>query len=215
MSIAGLNATQEKWARAILTRVHQRNAWPDVGRICITVALTESSLLMYANSNNPESLQLPHDAVGSDHGSVGLYQQQVGGAVNSTANWGTTAQCMDLNYSTDIFMQALYRLSGWQTLPLYQAAQEVQGSYDPTGGNYRKNMVLADTVVTALWPQIGPPPPAPAHPPAGTYTVQSGDTLTKIAYHYPQSWITADSISRLNHLANPDDIAVGQRLVIG
>jgi hypothetical protein len=51
---------------------------------------------MYANSHNQRSLQLPHDRVGHDHGSVGLFQQQVGGAPDSTANWGTTDELMNV-----------------------------------------------------------------------------------------------------------------------
>ncbi len=61
---------------------------------------------MYANSNNPESLRLPHGAVGHDHRSVGLFQQQVGGAV-STADWGTTEELMKPQISADKFLDAL------------------------------------------------------------------------------------------------------------
>lgn len=55
---------------------------------------------MYANGHNQRSLQLPHDRVGWDHGSAGLFQQQVGGAPESTANWGTTDELMNAVTST-------------------------------------------------------------------------------------------------------------------
>ena len=53
---------------------------------------------------------------------------------------------------------------------------------------------------------------APAHS-TRTYTVRSGDTLSKIAarYHVPGGW---PAIARLNHLRNPNLIYVGQRLAI-
>lgn len=58
-------------------------------------------------------------------------------------------------------------------------------------------------------------PPHPAARPGPTYVVKAGDTLTSIAARYPSPSITADSIARLNHLANPNQIQVGQVLKIG
>jgi hypothetical protein len=102
-----LTATQQRYALGIIAAVQARG-WPQrAAVIAIETALTESGLRMYANGNNPASLALPHDAVGWDHGSVGLFQQQVGGAVNSTANWGTTAQLMDPEISAAKFLDRL------------------------------------------------------------------------------------------------------------
>jgi hypothetical protein len=100
----GLNAKQIKYAKGIIAACKARTLPDDQGQrvadIALETALTESGLRMYANANNPQSLRLPHDAVGSDHGSVGLFQQQVGGAVNSTADWGSTSELMDPEKST-------------------------------------------------------------------------------------------------------------------
>ena len=147
-----LNSIQTDWATKIVQRIKARGLPIEVAQIAITTVLDETGLQMYANSNNPESLALPHDAVGSDAGSVGLFQQQVGGAVNSTANWGTTAQCMDVIYSTDSFVNALLALSPpYTSLTQWDAAQAVQGSYDPTGGNYRTQNPAAIAIVAQLW----------------------------------------------------------------
>jgi len=215
MTVTGINSTQQHRAQAVLNRTAARGFPAAAGRIAIAVCLTESSLLMYANRNNPTSMAIPHDAVGQDHGSVGLYQQQVGGAVNSTANWGTTQECMDVTHSTDSFLNALNRLHGWQNMPTWQAAQEVQGSFDPTGGNYKRNMTLASSIVDALWPHPAPQPASATHTQVGSYTVQSGDSLTTIAYRYPEAWITAGSIATLNNLSDPNAIFPGQVLRIG
>lgn len=53
--------------------------------------------LMYANSGIPESLNYPHDAVGSDHDSLGLFQQR------PAAGWGTVAELMDADYNARAF----------------------------------------------------------------------------------------------------------------
>src|SRR5699024_9148682 len=53
--------------------------------------------LMYANSNVPESLNYPHDAVGSDSDSLGLFQQR------PSAGWGTVAELMDADYNARAF----------------------------------------------------------------------------------------------------------------
>jgi hypothetical protein len=232
-----LSDTQRGWARRIIAEVkavkppfYDEDHFKRAADIALMTALTESALYMYANGNNPASLRIRHDRVGWDHGSVGLFQQQVGGAVNSTANWGTTAQCMDPHYSTVKFLHALQSFR-WTHYTNYNAAQKVQGSFDPTGGNYRRNEPLAVAIRKAYWastPAAGAHPPAPKppagkpptpKPPAsgviGTVRVQRGDTLSGIAKRYWQSWVTAASIAKLNHLTNPDRIYVGQVLLIG
>lgn len=53
--------------------------------------------LMYANSTIPESLDYPHDAVGSDSDSLGLFQQR------PSAGWGSVAELMDAEYNARAF----------------------------------------------------------------------------------------------------------------
>ena len=53
-------------------------------------------------------------------------------------------------------------------------------------------------------------PPAPSGP-DGTYTVQPGDILTRIAYKFG---VTVDAIVAANHITNPNLLRVGQALTI-
>jgi hypothetical protein len=58
--------------------------------VALITALQESKLMMYSNSSAyPDSLSYPHDADGSDHDSLGLFQQR------PAAGWGTVAELMD------------------------------------------------------------------------------------------------------------------------
>ncbi len=162
----GLTDTQRAHARGIITAVKRRGLPRTAAVIAIETALAESGLRMYANANNPESLRLPHEAVGSNFGSVGLFQQQVGGAPNSTANWGTTRELMDAETSCAKFLEALAR-TDWQHVTAWRASQNVQHSaYDGKprkannfngeyGGNYHAQDAHASQIVNALWG--GPP----------------------------------------------------------
>lgn len=145
------SAAQLAHARAIVAVCHQRGFIQRGAVIAIETAMTESSIQVYANKWNTRSLQLPHDAVGSDHGSVGIFQQQVCGAPFSTACWGTTAECMDPTHSTNKFLDELAHVHGWNAMNTWDAAQRVQGSFDPTGGNYKRNEARAVALVAQLW----------------------------------------------------------------
>lgn len=73
-----------------------------LGRDAITAAfmcvmVEAPPFLMYANSNVPASLNYPHDAVGSDSDSLGLFQQR------PSAGWGTVAELMDADYNARAF----------------------------------------------------------------------------------------------------------------
>lgn len=138
--------TQLAHARVIAQTVHVRGFPERVLVICLETALAESNLLVYANENNPESLRLPHDAVGSDHASVGIFQQQV-------PMWGTTADCMDPAKSCGKFLHALVQ-HNWQSMSNWQAAQAVQVSAYPDGSNYRQHDAAARTLAAQLWSEV-------------------------------------------------------------
>src|SRR5689334_18945464 len=120
-AVLNLDSKQINYAKGIIAACKARQLPADQGQrvadIALETALTESRLRMYANENNPESLRLPHDAVGRDHASVGLFQQQVG-------IWGTTAELMDPEISTRKFLDALLRLN-WIPMTNWAAAQKV------------------------------------------------------------------------------------------
>jgi hypothetical protein len=152
----GLSQNQREHAAAIIAQ-GERMGVPRRGLvIAVATAMQESKLLMYANSTVPGSLRLPHDAVGSDHDSVGLFQQRPG--------WGSTVERMDATESAHLFFHALDDVPGWQHMPLTVAAQEVQRSAFPRA--YAKWEPLAEDLVIVLEPIVGPaeePDPAPQH----------------------------------------------------
>lgn len=113
-----------------------------LARMAVTCALDESELLDYANANIAVSLTLPHDAVGTDHGSVGILQQQVGVDGSNAFGWGTCAQCMSIDHAVGAFLdraQAL-NLTHWDGPELWHRIQSVQVSFDSTGSNYEAQM---------------------------------------------------------------------------
>lgn len=111
-------------------------------RIGVATALVESGdpLQMFANNSVPESLNYPHDAVGSDYDSVGLFQQRDNGS------WGTVAQRMDPYESAGMFFDAmLSKYPNWQSMDPGAVAQGVQVSAYPD--RYNTKMSRADELV--------------------------------------------------------------------
>ncbi|MER7274019.1 hypothetical protein ABT369_06175 [Dactylosporangium sp. NPDC000244] len=108
--------------------------------VAISTALQESHLHNLANSNVPESLNLPNEGVGSDHDSVGLFQQR--------PNWGTVTELMNPAESARRFYNALVDVSGWQQMAITVAAQTVQVSAFPDA--YAQWQSLAEQIVTAV-----------------------------------------------------------------
>ncbi|AUX81959.1 lysin A [Mycobacterium phage Frankie] len=98
--------------------------------MAIACGLVESNLTVYANSKVPESLALPHDAVGSDGRSVGPLQQQVVWG-NNAWWWGDAATCMDPTKSVGLFYDRLAKLDYINIQPPGAAVQAIQRSAYP------------------------------------------------------------------------------------
>ncbi|WP_018352784.1 hypothetical protein [Longispora albida] len=140
--VAGLSAVQMNNAEEI---VHVGNLMgvPTRGKIvAIATALQESQLLNLANTGSAESLNLPHEGIGWDHDSVGLFQQR------PVSGWGSIAECQLPGYAAAKFYGALLRVRGWQNMPVTVAAQTVQGSAFPD--HYAKHEDRATAIVAAL-----------------------------------------------------------------
>lgn len=99
----------------------------------IAVADDESTFLNYASTNQPQSLNYPHQAVGSDHQSVGVFQQQVG------YGWGNFPEIMDVAHQAMAFFGAspkanapgMLQQKGWQSMDPGALAQQIQQSGTP------------------------------------------------------------------------------------
>jgi hypothetical protein len=68
-----------------------------------------------------------HNLAHGDRDSLGLFQQR------PSQGWGTRAQVMTPSYAATVFYQHLARVSGWQVIPVTEAAQKVQRSALPNG----------------------------------------------------------------------------------
>jgi cell wall-associated NlpC family hydrolase len=143
----GLDGTQTKYAQAIVDRVRARGLPTQAAVDAISTALQESSLRMYWNPKVAGSQALAPDqsAVGTDGYSLGLFQQQVNG---NAFSWGTVADAMDPMKSTDMFLDRLTAIPGWQGLSVAVADQAVQRSAYPDA--YAKWEGQARQIVSAL-----------------------------------------------------------------
>ena len=79
---------------------------------------------------------------GGDRDSVGLFQQR------PSQGWGSPAQLQDPVYASEKFFAKLATISGWQTMPLTDAAQAVQVSAFPDA--YAKWEASATQLVAAI-----------------------------------------------------------------
>ncbi|KAG0349273.1 hypothetical protein BGZ54_004401, partial [Gamsiella multidivaricata] len=112
------------YARTIAKAAHTYGVGARGCAVAIATALVESNIAVYCNYKVAGSCNLPHDAVGSDHQSVGIFQQQ-------SPLWGTAKQCMDPASSAGLFYKALKGVKGWASMPIGTAAQRVQRSAYP------------------------------------------------------------------------------------
>jgi cell wall-associated NlpC family hydrolase len=104
--------------------------------IALMAALTESTLRVLANATLPESAGYPHDGIGSDEDSLGLFQMR------PSMGWGSVEELMSPAWSARAFYggasgpnhgspAGLLDIAGWQAMPLGQAAQAVEHSAYP------------------------------------------------------------------------------------
>ena len=110
--------------------------------LAVACALQESNLLNLASAVLPESYSYPNEGSGSDHDSVGLFQQR------PSSGWGSVKNLMTPDYAAKAFYRALIQIPGWDTMALTYAIQAVQISAYPDA--YAKHEWRAQTIVDAL-----------------------------------------------------------------
>ncbi|WP_406045965.1 peptidase M23 [Micromonospora sp. NBC_00898] len=140
--VAGLDEDQMDNAKAIV-RAGRDMGVPRRGLvIAVATAMQESNLYNYASGVLPESQNYPHQAIGWDHDSVGLFQQR------PSSGWGSVGDLMDPKFATHQFLAALEQIPGWQDMALTDAAQAVQVSAFPWA--YAQHEWRAEQVVDAI-----------------------------------------------------------------
>jgi len=84
-----------------------------------------------------------HNVDYGDRDSVGIFQQR------PSEGWGTPGQLIDPVYATTKFFEALVKVPGYASMPIYRAAQAVQHSADGTAyGQYEQVAVMLSTAFT-------------------------------------------------------------------
>ncbi|MEU7676355.1 hypothetical protein AB0C42_16270 [Micromonospora taraxaci] len=110
--------------------------------VALATAMQESNLYNLASDVLPESANYPNQGSGSDHDSVGLFQQR------PSSGWGTVAELMRPSYAARAFYTALNEVPGWQDMSVTYAAQSVQISAYPDA--YAQHEERATIVAAAL-----------------------------------------------------------------
>ncbi|MEU8300205.1 peptidase M23 [Micromonospora sp. NPDC048909] len=142
--VAGLSRAQMANAETIV-RTGREMGVPRRGLvIAVATAMQESNLYNYASGVLPESQDYPHQAIGWDHDSVGLFQQR------PSSGWGPVGRLMDPAFATRQFLTALEQVPGWRQMRLTEAAQAVQVSAYPD--LYAQHEWRATEVVDAVAP---------------------------------------------------------------
>lgn len=182
-TVVTLNSTQLNNAGTIIKNAARNDR---VGRkgalIALMAALTESSILMYANSNVPESETYPHDAVGSDHDSLGFFQMR------PSTGWGSVANLMNGDYNCRAFFggasgpnypspRGMLDINGWQTMDPGTVCQAVEVSAFPD--RYQNFQPVAQAILNALTVTETP----------GTIPPSTG---TRFIWPFPLSVVTSE-----------------------
>jgi hypothetical protein len=187
---------------ALISGIAIRRGMPaHAATIALAAALQESKL---------------YNLRGGDRDSLGLFQQR------PSQGWGTPAQILDPVHAINAFYDALLRVPGYETLPVTEAAQEVQRSGFPSAYAVYENdaRALASALTGyspgAFWchlaePSGTPPPPArraeavrralaPAYGPVSV-RVTTGSRLTIPAATPTRGWALASYlVSRAGQL---------------
>ena len=116
-----------------------RRAW----EIAVATAMQESALLNQASDKYEVTERFPYDKMGSDHDSVGLFQQR------PDQGWGKPEELMDPHIAAQKFYNSLKdKIKGWddwQSARLTDVAQRVQRSKYPEA--YQKHESNAKKIV--------------------------------------------------------------------
>jgi hypothetical protein len=160
----GLGPAQAANAKTVVSVAVGRGLGPTGAAIAIAAALAESSLYNYANDGTStlvgsaerrqlndaeravarQSLGYPHDKVGNNLDSIGLFQQR------PMTGWGTPDELINPAIATGKFLDRMVKVADWQALSPWTVAQNVQGSPSSDGGIYRDSYQRATAIVAAL-----------------------------------------------------------------
>src|SRR5262245_3738818 len=140
--VAGLDQTQMNNAKAIVDTGKALGLPKQAYVAAVMCALQESKLYNLASYALPESWSYSNQGGGSDHDSVGLFQQR------PSAGWGSIRDIMQPSYAATQFYNRLVNVDGWQSMAMTYAIQAVQVSAFPDA--YAQHEGRAQAIVDAL-----------------------------------------------------------------
>jgi cell wall-associated NlpC family hydrolase len=153
-----------------LTPVQVANA-QIIYEVAVQTGLPQRAAVIAIATAKQES-DLINSTTATDHDSLGLFQQR------PSQGWGTPAQVTDPVYAARAFYQHLVTVPGWQTLPLTQAAQDVQHSAYPSA--YAQWETLATRLVATFDGQAAT---------CAQTTAVTATTLGAAIVAYAQKWL--------------------------
>jgi hypothetical protein len=125
--IPGYDQRQSNNAWAIIKQIKAEKFGKDALTACkaaFATAITESNIYIYANKNVPKSKDYPYDKIGSDHDSVGVFQQRV--------KYYPLAEAINPAKSAHLFFKKLKTVKDWKKAKTDKqigvVCQKVQGS---------------------------------------------------------------------------------------
>ncbi|KAM3451190.1 hypothetical protein MY5147_001204 [Beauveria neobassiana] len=139
-SYPGLDAVQSRNAAAAIGQVRAEGLSRQACLAVISTALQESTLHIYANPVVPASMNYPHDLVGGDQDSIGMFQQR-------PEYYPDIAADMSAAGSTHQFLAVMKQVPNWQTMEVSALDQAVQRA--EAGNLYAQRLPLANQVCSA------------------------------------------------------------------
>lgn len=151
-SATGLDEVQAANASAVVSEGLRMGVPQKAIVVALAVASQESRFLNYANDGQGRDLapdqrgigasrELPHDAVASDHGSLGIFQQQ-------WPWWASMPELMDPTTASRKFYEALLKTPGWESMDPGAAGQAVQKSAFPDA--YDDDVIVATAILGSV-----------------------------------------------------------------
>ncbi|OAA40511.1 NLP/P60 protein [Beauveria brongniartii RCEF 3172] len=140
LGFPGLNHAQSRNAKAAIDQVRAEGLNRQACLAVISTALQESELQIYANPIVPASMNYPHDKVGGDQDSIGMFQQRA-------KFYSDIATDMSAAGSTRLFLADMKGIAGWQTMEVSALCQTVQKA--EAGNLYGQRISLAEQVCSA------------------------------------------------------------------
>ncbi|KAM3551672.1 hypothetical protein ARSEF4850_007755 [Beauveria asiatica] len=140
LGFPGLNHVQSRNAKAAIDQVRAEGLNRQACLAVISTALQESELQIYANPIVPASMNYPHDKVGGDQDSIGMFQQRA-------KFYSDIATDMSAAGSTRLFLADMKGIAGWQTMEVSALCQTVQKA--EAGNLYGQRVSLAEQICSA------------------------------------------------------------------